>query len=179
MEDAGKFIRKRPGADSEEKLTKREKRFKEEVKKKVELTGLNEEVVERELRAEQEGHPFKVQVESLPGAPFFRVEQVGGQQVLYLNSTHNFYTEVYAGNDSTAYLRAAIEVLLFVIGDCNLDATEEIQLFYTNEIRVWSERLEIALNRLGQFVTANEEIIDEGGFEEESIEDIMEKQPAD
>jgi hypothetical protein len=47
-------------------------------------------------------------------------------------------------------LRAGLEVLLFVIGDCEQDATDERRLFYQVERGEWSVRLAVALDRLGQ-----------------------------
>ena len=91
----------------------------------------------------------------MPGAPFYRMDQIGGMKVLYLNRAHNFYKDMYAeiaaqaaDNPSVLRLRSALEVLLFVLGDCELDANDERQVFYANERYEWSRRLETTLTVL-------------------------------
>ena len=77
---------------------------------------------------------------------------LGGTKVLYLNRAHRFYREVYDGPRSSMELRAALEVLLFAIGDSMLDATEENQRAYKVELPQWSMKIELALERLAQNV---------------------------
>ncbi len=160
MEEAEKFKTKRPGDVPPEQKAKSEQRFKEEVNKRAKAAGIAPEKIEEEVRQETTDHPYKVQTESMPGAPFFRVEQIGGQKVLYLNTAHRFYTSVYAGSESTPYLRAALDVMLFVIGDCELDAEAERRLFYETERAEWSKRLSVTLDRLEQFINATEKTSD-------------------
>jgi len=98
-----------------------------------------------------------VQEESLKGAPFFRVEQVGPQKVLYLNTAHRFYRDVYAGPDSSPRLRSGLEVVLFAIGAGEIGAEDERQTFYETERGAWSARLNTALAQLAKIDTAPEE----------------------
>ena len=148
MEEADKF-RNRPPAGSPVERTKRaEERFQQEVEKRSRESGVPREQVESELLVEAKTNPYKVTERSLPGGPFFSVEQVGGQRVLYLNTAHRFYTDLYAGPESTPRLRAALEVLLFVLGESELDAAGERQLFYQAERMYWSTRLHVVLDRL-------------------------------
>lgn len=153
MEDADKFIR-RPIETTTHREEKGHQRFQEEVQKRAQESRQPIEQVAKVLELEIQGHPYKVEHERVPGAPFFRVEQIGGQKVLYLNQAHRFYTQVYAGPDTSPRLRAALEILLFAIGDCELDAKPEIQAFYLAERAEWSKRLELTLDRLEQFVNA-------------------------
>jgi len=78
------------------------------------------------LRLELQGKPYKLAHENVPGAPFFRVDQLGGTTTLFLNTAHRFYTELYTGGDSKPAMRAALEVLLFSIGDCIISAPEQV-----------------------------------------------------
>jgi hypothetical protein len=103
------------------------------------------EQVKRQVEAEVKERPYKVTEESLKGAPFFRVEQVGPQKVLYLNTSHRFYRDVYAGDDSTPRLRAALEIVLFAIGVGEIDAIDDRLLFYETERGAWSTQLDLAL----------------------------------
>src|SRR5262249_48543738 len=122
--------------------------LRREVERRAETSGLPVREVEQGFRSEAEERPYKVVAEVLPGAPFYRMEQVGGQRILYLNSDHRFYTDVYAGPESTPRLRASLEVLLFVLGECELDATADRRLFYKSERAEWSNRLTVALDLL-------------------------------
>ena len=95
---------------------------------------------------------------------FFRVEQVGDQKVLYLNTEHRFYLDVYTGPESTPRLRACLEIVLFVIGECEIDAEpgSSRQLFYKVERGEWSKGLDIALDRLEQIDSVDEDLTDYG-----------------
>ena len=88
------------------------------------------------------------------GAPFYRVDQVGSQRVLYLNTAHRFFTAVYS--DARARLRAALEVFLFVLGEAELEAIDERLAFYENERGYWSDRLRTGLEDLDQRIGLHE-----------------------
>jgi hypothetical protein len=156
MAEADKFKTKPPAGDPIERRRKSEERFRQEVERRTTQTGLPRELVEKELLAETRENPYKVAQRSLPGAPFFSVEQMGGQMILYLNTAHRFYTDVYAGPESTPRLRAALEVLLFVLGESELDSAGDRQLFYQAERANWSTRLHVALDRLNQIDSVEE-----------------------
>lgn len=149
MEEADKFRRKpegNPGArqkDADEKL-------EQEIRRRARENAISIEESERQLLAEQEGRPYKVQDESMPGAPFFRIAPVGGQKVLYLNTAHRFYSHVYAAPGITTRLRSALEILLWTIGECELDAEPQSDKarFYLNERLAWSIGLETGLDLL-------------------------------
>jgi hypothetical protein len=87
----------------------------------------------------------------LPGAPFYRAQVRGGQVVLQINRRHRFYDEVYAGHGVSLFFRSAIEILLFVIGECELDANDDRRRFYESERSEWSRILNTALDRLSEF----------------------------
>src|SRR5206468_8489166 len=91
------------------------------------------------------------ETEDMPGAPFFRCVQEGGTRVLYLNVAHPFYTELYAGPHATARLRAGLEVLLWTLGNAEIDADPETdrRRFYERErASVWTPTLADALSIL-------------------------------
>ena len=158
MEEAAKYKTRKPGGDPTERREEAEKQFQRELERRAEQAGVSPSDIETELRADVLGRPYKVMAETLPGAPFFRLAQIGGQRVLYLNKEHRFYTDVYAGPESTPRLRASLEVLLFVIGECELDATGERHLFYQTERSEWSTRLNVALNLLEE-IDSTEEVV--------------------
>ena len=116
-------------------------------------TGEPVRKIEEQLRLELQGKPYKVAHENVPGGVFFRVEQLGGTAVLFLNSAHRFYTQLYAGADSTAAVRAALEVLLFSIGDCINEAPDQTRAMYDLEVPEWSKKLDYALMQLARRVS--------------------------
>jgi len=131
---------------SPEKEEKSQKLLEEETKRIAKDTGKPEETVKKEI----ESRPFKVDFEELPGAPFYRMLQVGGQKQLRINLSHRFYSDVYAGPHTSARLQAALELLLIVLGECELDSEKEREAFYRTERPEWSRRLEIMLEDLDQ-----------------------------
>ena len=155
MAEASKFKTRPPGGDAEERRRKAAERLRLVAEKRAAETGKSVEEAVRELEAEAQGRPYVVKEEEMPGAPFYRMDQIGGMKVLYLNRAHNFYKDMYAeiaaqasDNPSALRLRSALEVLLFVLGDCELDANDERQVFYANERYEWSRRLETTLTVL-------------------------------
>lgn len=150
MQKAEKFRTTGKSVGSPERRNRGMQAFTDEIHRRSRLSGVAPEQIERELLVETQGRPFKVDEEYLPGAPFYRAEQRGGQMVLKLNTAHRFYQDVYAGLESTG-LRSALEVLLFVLGDCELDATtDDRKDFYQQERALWSNKLEVSLNQLRQ-----------------------------
>ncbi len=88
--------------------------------------------------------------DNAPGAPFFRVEQLGGTKVLFINKASRFFQEVHSGPKSTPDVRAALELLLFAIGDRMLDTKDTQRDWYQFEVGEWSRKLEFALGQLKQ-----------------------------
>lgn len=148
MEQAEEIIRRRP--DAAEAEQEAEENLNELVKDIVKETGVAPDVVRETKEVEAKEQPYKVVVESLPGGPFFRVKPVGGQTILYLNKSHRFFTDVYSavkGQDG-ARMRAALELLLFAIGLCELDAPKAVRAMYASEKVEWSNRLAVLLELL-------------------------------
>ena len=144
MSAAEKF-RTEKTPDTPERKRKREAALAREIERRAQESGVAEDQVKSQVEAEVKENRYKVVEESLKGAPFFRVEQVGPQKVLYLNTAHRFYRDVYAGDDSTPRLRAALEIVLFAIGVGEIDAEEDRLLFYETERGAWSTQLDLAL----------------------------------
>jgi hypothetical protein len=92
--------------------------------------------------------PYRVRFENRPGAPFFRVDRADGARMLHLNMAHRFYADVYDGALATAELRAALEVMLFSMGDVILEESAEVRATSVAHIESWSRRLDLALDML-------------------------------
>ena len=149
MQRTGEFATSDPDPDPDRDQDARDE-FERTVTETAEREGRPSEDVERDLIAVGERHRYVVRVEAAPDAPFYRVEQVGSQRHLVLNSAHRWYTDLYAGPESTPRLRAALEVMLLVFGDCEADAGGQRRLFYASERVEWSRRLAVALDILAE-----------------------------
>lgn len=146
-----------PEVSTAQKL-RADEQLQKEAEKKSQETGVPVEEIKKSLIAEAKAHPYKVIFESLPGAPFFRVQQIGGLKVLSINESHRFFLDLYRSKDSTPFVRSALEVLLFTIGDCELDSNEEHRKFYEVEKGCWSTKLSITLEQLNEFIQANKDL---------------------
>jgi hypothetical protein len=155
MEEVQKLLTRRPAETTEQKQ-KNEENLEREAKEKAKKAGIPVETVKRELELDAQGRPFRVEFVNHPGAPFYRVEQVGGQKVLFINRAHRFYSEIYASHGSLRHSRYGLEILLFVFGDCELRASPEVQAVYESERTEWSKYLNLALDRLSQWENAGD-----------------------
>lgn len=147
--------------ETQERRQKSEEALEREIDRRAEGSGVDRETVKAQVEEEVREIPYKITEESLKGAPFFRVEQVGPQKVLYLNTAHRFYRDVYAGQESTPRLRAAIQIVLFTFGVGEIDAEGDRLLFLQTERGAWSTRLENALAQF-EMIDAVDEVREEG-----------------
>jgi hypothetical protein len=147
--------------ETPERRQKSEQALEREIDRRTDESGVDRETVKAKVEQEVRETPYKIAEESLKGAPFFRVEQVGPQKVLHLNKAHRFYRDIYGGPESTPRLRAAIQVVLFSFGVGEIDADGDRLLFLETERGAWSARLE---NALAQFETidAADEVREDG-----------------
>jgi hypothetical protein len=157
MEQVQKLLTRRP-AETLEQMQKSQENLEREAKEKAQKAGIPVETVKRELELDAQGRPFRVEFVNHPGAPFYRVEQLGGQKVLFINRAHRFYSEVYASLGSTRRSRYGLEIMLFVLGDCELRASPEVQAVYESERAEWSKYLNLALDRLSQWENAGDNL---------------------
>jgi len=125
-----------------------------EVERLAKRTGVPKADIRRAKEEEARSRPFKVDRESQPEAPFYRVETVGEQQVLLINTSHRFFTDIYAAVDGPkgAWLRSGLELLLFALGSCEQDAEGSGRFWYASERVEWSKRLSAMLAELEQHV---------------------------
>jgi hypothetical protein len=125
--------------------------------KRAAETGTTKAEAQAEIEAELGGKPYKVAKRSIPGGAFFEVEQIGGTKVLWLNTASRFFQEMHSSPTSTPAVRAALEILLFAIGDRVLDGRDELRAFYAHEVPEWSRKLEFALAHLAQSLTGQQD----------------------
>lgn len=161
MERASRFKTRRSTDELPERQEEADDNLRREVERRSRESGVPAEVVERELVAEQRAHPYRVATEDLPGAPFFRPEQQGAQKVLYLNVAHRFYRDLYAGPLSTPRQRSGLEVMLWALGEAEIDAIGDRRTYYETERVEWSRALNASLAQLEEVEEEAEEDEDE------------------
>ncbi len=150
MEEVAKLAKVVPLPVAEKQAEQGRRRLLQEAEKRAAQTGSTTAQAQSEIEAELAGKPYKVAKRSIPGGPFFAVEQVGGTKVLWLNTASRFFQEIHSSPASTPAVRAALEVLLFSIGDRALEGRDEVKAFYAHEIPEWSQKMEYALAHLAQ-----------------------------
>jgi hypothetical protein len=100
----------------------------------------------KELQAETAMRKFEVAFEAIPEGPFYRPVRFGEQKRVIINTEHPFYWKLY--DVGSPEVRAALEVLLFVLGERELECTGDAETFYKSERQRWSDRLRRALDTL-------------------------------
>lgn len=148
IQGAEKFRTTPPPERTPEREREAAENLEQESRKRANKAGVKPEVVERELIADRQDKEYVVETEDLPGGAFFRCLQEGGTRVLYLNAAHSFYTELYSGPGMNARSRAGLEILLWTLGNAEVEAIPESDRrhFYERErASVWSPRLADAL----------------------------------
>jgi hypothetical protein len=157
MMDAAKFKEPLSTDVSTAQQKRAEDNLEKEAKKIADQTNRPIEEVKQQKLLETEQRPFKVDFDYLPESPFYRVVQLGGQKTLYINRAHPFFTDMYSSDESGPYLKSALEVLLFVLGDAELGTFDERQRFYQIERGRWSTSLATTLQQLGKYIVPNNE----------------------
>jgi histidine kinase/DNA gyrase B/HSP90-like ATPase len=150
MEHAERIIKRSKTLKNVEKEIAAQRSLDKEIRRRADEAKVQPGTIEEAVREEIRTRPYRVEREASPEGPFYRVDQRGGQVVVIINSAHRFFTDLYGSPSATPELRAGLEVLLFVLGMAELDASSDYELFYKQERRTWSERLEIALTKLGE-----------------------------
>jgi hypothetical protein len=131
-----------------------ERNLDQEATQRAEASGLPKARVLPELRERTTKKHWEVDFKAIAEGPFYRPVRLGDQKRLIINTDHPFYEKVYspAGPDG----KAALEVLLFVLAERELEARNEAEQFYKAERQQWSERLRHALDAL----IANQSMVD-------------------
>jgi hypothetical protein len=164
IEAGSKFRPTKPPKQTADRKAEAETNLEQEAQKRAKKAGLDPEVVKREIEAEREGKTHDVVVEDLPGAPFFRCVDEGGTRILYLNSSHPFYTELYAGPGSSPRLRAGLEIVLWALGEAEADSEPESdrRMFYERDrASIWSPYIADALKVLKTIQVVDTEVEEE------------------
>lgn len=156
IEKAQQLFTQAPTEPTPEQRKKSEGNLERAAEKLADDANIPKSEAKTLLEAKAKAYPFKVQVDNMPGAPFYRMEQVGGQKFLFINKAHKFYADLYACPQATPHVRYALEALLFVMGECEIRANEERQMFYEQERQAWSVNLNTTLKAMGEWDTSED-----------------------
>lgn len=127
---------------SDESQAEGERNFKERVKRMADETGLPEEQIAEVQQKIAISKPYAIEFrETTEDMPFYTPKMDNTQTVLEINTAHPWYREVYLRLADNAEMRSALELMLFVLGTCELDSTDLSRNFYRNERREWSNRM--------------------------------------
>jgi hypothetical protein len=112
---------------------------------RAETTGEPKDKVIKELVEETSRRRWEVEFTAIPEGPFYRPVRLGEQKRLVINTDHPFYTKIY---EPAPEVRSALEVVLFVFAERELEVKNDAEIFYSAERQRWSERLRHALDTL-------------------------------
>ena len=101
--------------------------------------------------------PYSLHFETVPGGPFFRMDRSSSTLLLHINTDHRFYEDIYDGPASTPEVRAALEVLLFCFGDASLRAGHNVANDEKQQVRAWSQRLDLALGMMASHLADSDD----------------------
>lgn len=119
-----------------------ERNFKEKVKRIAKDTGLPEDKVRDAQEESARQKPYRVEfAKETEDQPFYTPLQEGPQLILRINTAHPWYRELYSRLGLDAQMRSGLELMLFVLATCELDASAEARVFYRGERREWSKRM--------------------------------------
>jgi hypothetical protein len=140
--------------------------FEKEAGRRAKESGMPADAIKPKLKEETESRPWLVTEETLDStSTFYRLELVGGQKKLWINKGHRFYSQVYAGPESTPLTRAQWEIFLFILGDAEISGSEELRTIYEGARVHWSSRFNAALAKLVDAMPAAEPVDPDGAEE--------------
>jgi len=89
---------------------------------------------------------FTIELESAKEGPFYRIELLGPNSIVYLNTDHPFYTELYAVLDDNE-AQNAIQLLLFALARGERQAGPDGREWYLIQRATWSQALRAYLTK--------------------------------
>ena len=139
---------------------------------RAEITGEPKEKVIEKLVEETSKSRWEVEFTPIPEGPFYRPVRLGEQKRLVVNTDHPFYKKIY---DAAPEIRAALEVVLFVLAERELEVKKDAEIFYRAERQRWSERLRHALDTL----VPEDTMVNKAAAVAERLHIAVEEEPAE
>lgn len=108
-----------------------------------------ENETEDEARARVQGKLYTIELESAKEGPFYRIECLLGSIIVYVNTDHEFYTELYSKVEDDPDASMAVSHLLFALarGERMTMNEAEGRKWYHSQRSVWSSNLHIFLGK--------------------------------
>ncbi len=133
----------------------------------------SEEALRDEARAaaleEKKRHRYRVDYVDVPSGPFFEPKWDGPQILVEINKEHPFYRVLYGDLlrlPGGSRAKEAVDVLLITLAKAELEAEEEMALWYTAQRKQrWSPYLETAIEALAQRLPWSEDFTAEASEE--------------
>lgn len=145
MMESEKFTQTR-AQPSEGKRQEGEKNLQEEAAKIARMTGTSEADAVDALIQRTQLQRYEIDFQAIEEGPFFLPKRLGEQKRVIINTAHPFYSRIYLAAGDAHH---ALEVLLLVLGDAELEAAEgDPRSFYKAARQQWSERLRHALESM-------------------------------
>lgn len=144
--EAAEIFKTSPAEPTPEQAAEAERNIEHAADERSRATGEPFEEAKEKVQQEASKSKWQVEFAAIEEGPFYRPKRLGDQKRLVINTEHPFYTKLYVA--AGADVKAALEVLLFVLAERELDSRGEAETFYKSERQKWSERLRHALNSL-------------------------------
>ena len=145
MAEAERFKSKTPRLSPEAKAEAL-KNLEQEVDTKVRESGQPREEVRAKIVEAAAKRPWDIDFAAIDEGPFYIPKRLGTQKRIVLNTAHPFYSRLYA--KASPDVSAALDVLMFVLADGEIDAEGDRAQFYKSERNNWSVLLQHALSVL-------------------------------
>ena len=123
--------------------------------------------IRKAIEEEAKRRPFKIDYFDDPYGPFYKVDHVGLQIVVFINRRHSFYTALYGELvklEGGYKARQALDVLLITLGKAEAEIEDETAALHYKHLReeVWSPFLRYALQNLDPLVESKDEPEEKG-----------------
>lgn len=112
-------------------------------------TYKREDETEDEARARVQSKLYTIELESAKEGPFYRIESLLGSTIVYVNTDHEFYTELYSKVEEDPDANMAVSHLLFALarGERMTLNEAEGRKWYHSQRSIWSSNLHIFLGK--------------------------------
>ena len=123
------------------------KNLESEVLTTAQASGESVDQVRAKLQEIIKRRPWDIELQAMDEGPFFKPKRMGEQKRIMINTAHPFFTRLY--EPATPATKSALEVLLFVLADGEINADDNHAEFYkTERAHHWSPMLQTALAAL-------------------------------
>ena len=144
MQAAEKF-KTRPSGISPQKKADAEKALNDLAQDLAIGENISVEEAAEKLKNQTSERRYEIEFAARDEAPMYQPRRLGTQKLLTINTAHPFFEKIY---QRAGEAKSALEVLLFVLADAELDADGDRETFYKAERQGWSQGLTHALEEL-------------------------------